>query len=160
MAVAPNQNKAIMNAIQHTQSNLVLFRTWNIVKILTSHNQANSSAYYINQRLLHFIKKIILQVASALSTISVTHSIFHALKIKSALKLSFLLTLMHTIQGYRNWSLIFYSIRGNKLLIFADTNFTQTKYILDTFKRHFININMLVYMLQCKRSDTLTFPEL
>ena len=43
---------------------------------------------------------------------------------------------MNTIQGYRNLNLTFYSIRGNKLL-FADTNSTQTKYIIDTFKKTF-----------------------
>lgn len=107
MAAAPHQNKPIVNASEHPQSNPVcfFFCTWNIVKLLTSHNQANSGAYYIIQKdFMHFIKKIILQVASALSTISSTHSILHAPKIKSALKLtlSFLLILMNTIQDYRN----------------------------------------------------------
>lgn len=105
MAVAPHQNKPIVNATQHPQGNPVCFCTWNIIKLLTSHNQANRGAYYIIQKdFMHFIKKIILQVVLALSTISSTHSILHALKIKSALKLtlSFLLILMNTIQGYRN----------------------------------------------------------
>lgn len=67
MAVAPHQNKPIINAVQHPQSNPVCFCTWNIVKVLTSHNQADSGAYYIIQKdFMHFIKKIILQVALAL----------------------------------------------------------------------------------------------
>lgn len=100
MAAAPNQNKAIMNAIQHPQSNPVCFCIWNLVRLLTSHNQANSSAYYVTEKdFMHFIKKIILQVASALSTILLTHCILHALEIKSALKLtlSFSLILLNTI---------------------------------------------------------------
>lgn len=105
MTAAPNQNKAIMNAIQHPQCNPVCFRTWNIVKLLTLHNQANSSAYYIIQKdFIYFILKIKLQVASVLSPIAVTHSTLHALKIKSALKLtlSFLVIDINTNQSYRN----------------------------------------------------------
>lgn len=44
MTAMPKQNKAVVNARQYPQSNLVCFYILNIVKLLTSHNQANSSA--------------------------------------------------------------------------------------------------------------------
>lgn len=63
------------------------------MKLLTLHNQANSSAYYYPKR-IYALKN---HFASGLSfvTISMTHSTFHALKIEGALKLSFLATNMN-----------------------------------------------------------------
>ena len=48
----PKQNHH--ECFQHIQNNPVWFCIWNMVKLLTSHNQANSGAYYINQKLYAF----------------------------------------------------------------------------------------------------------